>query len=101
MQKSLILIELTVSFDTSFQQAAKRKIAKYYNVIERAQSAGFHAQLFTLQVGSRGIVNILSFVQLKKAFGLPKHDLNDLLFRVSCIAIVESYKIWYQRNTSE
>ena len=57
-QKSVILIKLTVSFDTSFQQAAERKRAKYYNVIERAQSAGFHAQLFTLKVGSRGIVDI-------------------------------------------
>ena len=96
MQKSLILIELTVSFDTSFKQAAEGKRAKYYNVIERAQSAGF-----ALQVGSRGLVDISSFVQLKKAFGLPKHDLNDLLFRVSRVAIVESYKIWRRRNTPE
>ena len=45
-------------------------------------------------------MDILSFVQLK-AFGLSKHDLNDLLFRVSCVAIVESYNIWCQRNTPE
>ena len=101
VQKSLILIELTVSFDTSFQQAAERKRAKYCNVIERAQSAGFHAQLFTLQVGSRGIVDISSFIKLKKAFGLSKQDINELLLRVSRVAIVESYNIWCRRNTPE
>ena len=66
MQRSLILLELTISSDISFQQAAERKRAKYCDVIEKAQSAGFHARLLTIQVGSKCTTDIPSFVRTKE-----------------------------------
>ena len=63
----------------SLQQTADRKSAKYEDIIERVRSSGYHAQMITLQVESRDIVDIPSFAQLK-AFDL-KQEIYDLLLR--------------------
>ncbi|CAI8030186.1 hypothetical protein GBAR_LOCUS17114 [Geodia barretti] len=67
--RRIVLIELTICFETSFHHAAKRKELKYENMIARARSAGYSGRLITLQVGSRGIVDQAGFSHLK-------HDLN-------------------------
>ena len=48
-EKQLILAELTVSFETSFEAAAERKEMNYQDLVSRAEQAGYstqHALLF-------------------------------------------------------
>ena len=62
----VLLIELTVCFETSFDNAAKRKRAKYTELQQCIRDAGYLATLITLEVGSRGIIHHSGFSRLKK-----------------------------------
>ena len=50
--KKLLLIELTICFETSFNRAAERKELKYEDLVVAARSARCRGQVITLQVGS-------------------------------------------------
>ena len=64
--RRIVIVELTISFETSFKQAAERKALKYEDVITRARSVGYSGTVITLQVGSRGIIDQAGFsVNLK------------------------------------
>ena len=96
--KSLNLTELTVCFETNFEEAAQRKSAKYMDLLEQARAKGYKAQLITLQVGSRGVPHLPGFEMLCKTLGLPSRDLVKLLEDVSRLALAGSYSIWCSRN---
>ena len=98
--KKILLIELTICFESSFQQAAERKQLKYEDVMSRAKLGGYSGCVITLEVGSRGIVSNTGFSHLKSEFNIRKQDFNMLLTRVSAIALIESYRIWCQRNST-
>ena len=63
--RRIVIVELTISFETSFKQAAERKALKYEDVITRARSVGYSGTVITLQVGSRGIIDQAGLVNLK------------------------------------
>ena len=98
--KKILLIELTVCFESSFRQAAERKTAKYENVVSRAKLLGYSGKVITIEVGSRGIISDNGFSHLKKEFQIQARDLSQLLIQISRTAIEQSYKIWCLRNTT-
>ena len=59
-QKQLVIIELTVCFETSFEAAAERKETKYHD-LDSTERAG---TLITLEMGSCGAPHLPSFIQL-------------------------------------
>ena len=97
--KKILLIELTVCFESSFKHAAERKTTKYLDVLARARSSGYRGQVITLEVGSQGIIDDSGFSCLKKEFQIKARDLSQLLIRISRTAIMESYKICCRRNS--
>ena len=56
-QKSAILVELTVCYETDFEDAHRRKANKYEDLVEAGRSNGFDTSTVTLEVGSRGFLN--------------------------------------------
>ena len=92
------MVELTVSFETNFAEAAQRKQAKYVHLVEQAQAKGYTAQLVTLQVGSRGVPDLPGFEQLAHLLSLSKDDMRHLLEGVSSTALSGSFQIWCSRN---
>lgn len=64
------LFELTICWETNFQDAATRKEAKYLHLIEAVREKGIAGHLHTIQVGSRGFLDVRSlcrlFLQLHK-----------------------------------
>ena len=52
----MILIELTVCVDILYTAAKERKHAKYAELVVSGRSAGYHCNLVTLEVGSRGFI---------------------------------------------
>ena len=62
--KSITLVELAVCFKTDFEEAARRKTAKYLHLVEQAKARGYRSELITLQVGSRGVPDLPGFENL-------------------------------------
>ena len=98
VKKKLLLVELTVCFETTFSDAAQRKRAKYEELQESAQKMGYQTSLITLEVGSRGMINPPGFICLQKHIGITDRDLSTLLQSLSHEAILQSYRIWCLRN---
>ena len=96
--RSLFLAELTVCFESNFEEAALRKSAKYLDLVEQAKQNGYRTKLLTLQVGSRGVPDHGSFSSLATLIGMSVRDLSKLLERVTRAAIVGSFNIWCSRN---
>ena len=97
--RKLCMVELTVCFETLFNEAAERKTIKYEDIKQRVESAGYNVVLLTLEVGSRGIINIEGFKHLKEELNITRHDFSTVLSKLSCLVIQESFKIWCKRNT--
>lgn len=72
VHRTITLIELTICFETSYDNAAERKAVKYQDIVERAREKGYRGHLVTLQVGSRGLIDIESFNRLQPHFNIPK-----------------------------
>ena len=70
--RSMNVVELTVPFETSFVEVAERKSVKYVNLVQQARVSGYAAKLITLEVGSRGVINMSGFVQLKEELNITK-----------------------------
>jgi len=56
--KQLLLAELTVCFETSFEEARERKEAKYSELVSATEQAGYITTLITLEVGSQGVPHL-------------------------------------------
>ena len=97
-KKALNLLELTICFEISFEDAAERKRAKYKELQQQAQEKGYRTKLITVEVGSRGIVNDMGFAILKKEMGIPERALSVMMRDISLEAILQSHQIWCQRN---
>lgn len=97
-KKRLLLIELTISFETSFDGAAERKRAKYEELQQRAQSSGYRTTLITLEVGSRGIIHLPGFSCIKKEFSIRSKKHMAMLTSISKEVITQSHRIWCKRN---
>ena len=98
--KSVCLAELTVCFETNFDDAAARKAAKYADLVQQARDNGYRATLLPLQVGSRGVPHYESFVMLARVLNMPSKELTTLLAKTIKAAIQGSFKIWCSRNVS-
>ena len=96
--KSLCLAELTVCFETNFEQAALRKSAKYLDLLQQAQAGGYDTTLITLQVGSRGVPDLPGFETLATVLAMTAKDLTKLLQSVAREALTGSFRIWCSRN---
>ena len=96
--KSLILAELTVCFESNFEEAAQRKSAKYTDLVEQAQARGYKTEMITLQVGSRGVPDLPGFETLATKLSLPRKNLIKLLEDSSRLALAGSFSIWCSRN---
>ena len=77
------------------------KEAKYIDLIDQAKANGYKAQLITLEVGSRGLVNKKGFIQLKQILGISNSQLDGLLLQIIRTVILQSYKIWCCKNVSQ
>ena len=57
-QRQVRLDELTVCFNTSFDNATERKRCNYNDLSEEIKRMGYECDVITLQVGLRGFVDV-------------------------------------------
>ena len=98
LAKTAIIVELTVCFETNFQDAKERKATKYSELVEEIEENDFVVDMITLEVGSRGFVSYDGFCQLRDSVGASQSELNELLHSVSLAAIKGSFQIWTCHN---
>ena len=96
--RSLYMAELTVCFETNFEEAARRKSAKYDHLVEQAKDKGYSTELILLQVGFRGVPDLPGFEKLAKILNFHRKELTKLLEESSWLALVGSFSIWCSRN---
>ena len=97
-QHVLVLAELTICFETNFEDASRRKANKYQDLLETCQASGYTTHLITLEVESRGFINFGGFQRLLELFSFTKRDTLSLLRSVAREAILQSHKVWTSRN---
>ena len=91
-------MELTVCFETNFEDARVRKEGKYSELVDEVEQNGFVVDMITLEVGSRGFVNFDSFKNFRDAVGASQRELQELLLSVASAAIKGSFAVWTSRN---
>ena len=89
-KKTLCLTELTVWYDTNFEEAALRKSSKYEDLAGQARVNNYRITVLTNQVGSRGVPDYSSFSKLE----IPDKQLSIQLERVTRAALIGSFSIW-------
>ena len=60
------VIELTICFETNYEEASTRKTNRYTDLMEQISGSNFDGELVTLEVGSRGFLSLPSFDTLQK-----------------------------------
>lgn len=97
-RQEVILFELTVCFESNFDNAQQRKREKYLDLMETIQRTHFRAQLVPLQVGSRGFLDLRGFEVIQNLCTCQKKEWKKFLVDVSRAAILGSHHIWCTRN---
>ena len=106
--RSISLIELTICFETNFEVARERKVSRYTDLVEEAEQCGYlveeaeqcgyKCELITVEVGSRGVVEVERMGHLKSLMNVAKREWATFLVKVAETAMKESHKIWNVRN---
>ena len=61
----LLVVELTVCFETGLEEAADRKERRYLDLLEDAKAKGYKSQFIPIQMGSRGKIDEKRFNDFK------------------------------------
>ena len=97
-EKTVCVIELTICYETRFEEAHILKKNKYADLIEAIEATEFIPELITLEVGSRGPYNPAGFNDLRAHITIPQKAWKHMLTNITRTVIVESHKIWTKRN---
>ena len=97
-RQEVILFELTVCFESNFDNTQQRKREKYLDLMETIQRTHFRAQLVPLQVGSRGFLDLRGFEVIQNLCTCQKKEWKKFLADVSRAAIWGSHHFWCTRN---
>ena len=97
-QSSIHLVELTIPFETTIEDAARRKRDRYQDLLTEC-SATSTANLITIEVGSRGFLHLVSLQELYKALDHPpSRECRRLEEELVKTVLHHSHLIWCKRN---
>ena len=95
--KKLIVIELTVPWETRCEEAYERKKAKYTELLDLCKQRGWRTWLFPVEVGARGFCS-QSVCRLMTAVGANGRDRRGAIQRLSQAAERASSWLWLRRE---
>ena len=96
--KEVCLVELSVCYDTLFQDAAQRKESRYCELQASITAAGYRAELITIEVRSQGLPNTVGAARLKAKFGMTTRKAKELMVEAGRQAVSGSFRLWCSRN---
>ena len=85
------MLELTICFETNFDEARKRKLCRYVDLLEEAEKQGYQATVTTVEVGSRWILNMAGVNTIKRLLSVGRKEWATFLTSVSRTVIEESH----------
>ena len=100
-RSAITIIELTVPFELCVDSAVARKTGRYSELLGPCRDAGYKANLLTLEVVSRGFININSFDKLYQSFPATRAKQTALEKEVVRTCLLQSYRVWCKRNWEE
>ena len=95
----IVIIELTVPFESVIKDAHSRKVTKYSDLVGDLEIAGYKVTLFCIEIGSRGQIDKDNIKYIKSLF----HHLNakvsvQTIRATLCkIVLVCSFVIYYSK----
>ena len=92
------MIELTICFESNFNDAQRRKTPKHAELLEEVEHSKCCGTLITIEVGSCGLLNMEGLDHLQKFLEIHNTRWAPFLVNVSQRAIEESHRIWTERN---
>ena len=95
--RKLIMIELTVPWETRCEEAFERKKGKYSDLLHQCKEKGWQASLFPIEVGVRGFCS-QSVHRLTTAIGTSGRDRRRLIQRLCQAAERASSWLWLRRE---
>ena len=99
MDYQCTLVELTVPFEDNFADAECRKRDRYMDLLRLCTRNGYRAHLITIQVGSRGVLDLPSLSRLKQMCKPTVKVWASFLASLAKSAISGSFAIWCSWNT--
>ncbi len=100
----ILLVELTVCFESQILHAHERKTDRYASLLTDIRDKDFNAKLFTIEVGSRGYVDVSNFNKLKclaKNLNPKVKQLDKTIKRlrndISKCAVLCSFSLFYSK----
>ena len=96
-QKAIIMIELTVPWETRCEEAHERKSAKYAHLVEEVKEKGWKSWLFPVEIGTRGFP-AQSLWKLLTALGMRGSDRKKTVSSLCRTAEQASNWLWLRRE---
>ena len=95
----IVIVELTVPYETVIQDAHDRKSQKYADLVNDLEISGYKVQLFCLEIGSRGQICKNNIKYMKCLFHHLNAKISVPAIRLSLckIALVCSFVIYYSK----
>ena len=92
--KKLDLFELTVCFETGFDDAARRKTTRYSELASDVRAHGYRTTIIPIQIGSQGVDEESGLEDFKKCLKhVPAKEWKSFLIQLVTITIEASHKI--------
>ena len=98
--KQMVLIELTVPYESRIEQAHIYKREKYTDLVNELSRQGYKAKVFAVEVGARGFVG-KSVYQLLCQLNISSKTRKQAMKRLSEVAEKSSHWIWIRRNENK
>ena len=98
--KEIILMELTVPFESNINSAHTRKSTRYELLINDLQTCGYEVKFYPIEIGSRGLISRDNVTSLKSLLSVKyerSKEFKDILKNLSKISIIASYCIFYSK----
>ena len=92
------MLELTISYESLVADSHQRKQAKYQDLVQAVQAAGYSTQLLTLEVSSKGMLDVEDLEKIRSSIGATKKETTELCLSIIWVTFLESFRILGSRN---
>lgn len=98
--KNIILMELTIPFESNINAAHARKSARYEILVNDLENTGYNVEYHPIEIGSRGFItndNIMNLKTLLNFKSEKSREFKAVLKNLTKISIIASYCIFYSK----
>ena len=98
----MLIIELTVCYETGFEDAADRKMRRCADLVEEVGKHGYRCQTILLQVGSRGVIHEEGLNKFRcRLKPVPNKEWKKFLIALTIAVIEEPHHMWSNCNCKD